>query len=264
MAYDEVADFRQHVTDICAMDGRLAACGAAIDWERAVVLDLGGGGAMHSGLLAGRARRVYCADVADQHLRWKGEFLRLLGEKFARHGERLSLERMEVNTTDAHALLYRDALFDVVVSFNAFEHIPDPAQALREVARVLKAGGWFYASFDPVWTADTGSHFAHRVPDPWAHLEFTEEQFIAAMRATGAADDEVADFRFGMNRWRPEQFRDLVERQAPGLGFAVRHFDVWCGTVDPNASRHPAFARLTPRYSTDELLTRGMAFVLSR
>ena len=81
MTYDETADFRQHVSDLRAMDEQFVACGAVIDWRKSVVLDLGAGGAMHAWLLAGRAGRVYCTDVADHHLRWNGEFLRLLRDK---------------------------------------------------------------------------------------------------------------------------------------------------------------------------------------
>ena len=50
-------------------------------------------------------------------------------------GRSLDLSKIEFHADDAMDLPYRDGLFDVVLSNNAFEHIPDPFQALRERRR---------------------------------------------------------------------------------------------------------------------------------
>lgn len=42
---------------------------------------------------------------------------------------------------DAHDLPFRDCSFDLVISSDSLEHFHDPAQALREVSRVLTPGG---------------------------------------------------------------------------------------------------------------------------
>ena len=42
---------------------------------------------------------------------------------------------------DAHALPFRDGVFDRVLAFNVFEHLRDPRAAAREILRVLKPGG---------------------------------------------------------------------------------------------------------------------------
>ena len=42
---------------------------------------------------------------------------------------------------DAHALPFRDGVFDRVFAFNVFEHLRDPAAAAGEINRVLKPGG---------------------------------------------------------------------------------------------------------------------------
>jgi ubiquinone/menaquinone biosynthesis C-methylase UbiE len=136
--YDEAADFAEHRKEVERMDGLLAECGVSVDWARATVCDVGGGGGLRAGLLAGRAKRAHCADVSDQHVRYGGEFLKLLAEKFARHGHELPLDRFEFNTTDATRLMYRDDWFDFVCSVNSFEHISDPVRALAEIARILR------------------------------------------------------------------------------------------------------------------------------
>ena len=52
-------------------------------------------------------------------------------------------------------LPFDDASFDVVVSFGVLEHVPDDAQSLREIRRVLKARGLFFFSFLPYWLSWT-------------------------------------------------------------------------------------------------------------
>lgn len=47
---------------------------------------------------------------------------------------------------DAMALPYGDAAFDVVIANMMLYHVPDIAQALREIRRVLKPDGRFYAA----------------------------------------------------------------------------------------------------------------------
>ena len=42
---------------------------------------------------------------------------------------------------DAHNLPFSDGVFDVVASFNVFEHLSDPQRASQELFRVLKPGG---------------------------------------------------------------------------------------------------------------------------
>lgn len=47
---------------------------------------------------------------------------------------------------DVHALPFRDAAFELVVSLAVLEHVQYPTVALREVARVLQPGGTFVGS----------------------------------------------------------------------------------------------------------------------
>jgi SAM-dependent methyltransferase len=44
---------------------------------------------------------------------------------------------------DARALTFADETFDLIYSFHALEHIPGPKDAIREMSRVLRAGGRF-------------------------------------------------------------------------------------------------------------------------
>jgi SAM-dependent methyltransferase len=49
----------------------------------------------------------------------------------------------EVHHGDLKSASYRDAQFDDVFAWMVVEHLPDPVESLREIARILKPGGWF-------------------------------------------------------------------------------------------------------------------------
>jgi ubiquinone/menaquinone biosynthesis C-methylase UbiE len=49
--------------------------------------------------------------------------------------------RVQLAHVDAKQLPYPDAMFDIVMSNSIVHHIPEPATALAEAARVLKPGG---------------------------------------------------------------------------------------------------------------------------
>jgi SAM-dependent methyltransferase len=135
-----------------------------------LALEIGGSGGLLAGIVSNAGPRVICTDIVDTQVAYNGEFPRLTKEKFERNGLKLDLGKVEFHQADAQNLLYADGKFDIVYSLNAFEHIPDPLIAISEVARVLRKGGIFFASFDPVWTADSGSHFIEYVQEPWLHL----------------------------------------------------------------------------------------------
>lgn len=50
---------------------------------------------------------------------------------------------LPIQRVDGTTLPFDRASFDVVVSFDVFEHIPDTDAHLREVSRVLRPGGWY-------------------------------------------------------------------------------------------------------------------------
>jgi ubiquinone/menaquinone biosynthesis C-methylase UbiE len=262
--YNEAEDFETHKAEIDALVAILGGVGVRLAGDMRV-LDLGGGQGMHAGYLSALAGDVVCADVVDYSSLYGGEFLKLLYEKHCRNNVEFHLDRVAFHRTDAMDLFYRDAIFHCVVSINSFEHIPNPGKALAEMIRVTRPGGYIYISTDPIWTADTGSHFFHRVPEPWAHLLCDDGAFVDRMREGGAPADETITYRTAMNRWRANDYRAAIE-SAKGCGNVEElHHDAWSGVADPSHRDHRnlrTLARLG--FTEDELMVRGLRWVFRK
>jgi len=100
--------------------------------EGAAVLDIGSG---HGSVAPALARHGAVTTSVD--VRPKG-------------GERLVVG-------DALRLPFRAAAFDGVVCVNMLEHVPSAPAALREMARVLRPGGWAYVCWT-TWYSPMGGH----------------------------------------------------------------------------------------------------------
>jgi SAM-dependent methyltransferase len=107
---------------------------------------------------------------------------------------------------DAQQLACENNRFDFVCSFNAFEHIPDPARALREAVRVLRPGGIVYVACAPLYAAPFGLH-APEIGIPYAQFLFSPEALNAYCAEQGL---RRIDFG-GVNGWSPAQYRQSVD-----------------------------------------------------
>ena len=73
------------------------------------------------------------------------------GLRYSEYGGR----RSGVPSENLLALSYADAQFDLVLTSDTLEHVPDVDQALRETLRVLKPGGTHVMSVPIVWPRAT-------------------------------------------------------------------------------------------------------------
>ena len=68
---------------------------------------------------------------------------------------------------DACKLPFRSNTFDVIISYNALEHIPEYEKVFHEIGRCLKDGGFLYINVPSRWGPKEGHvplYFAHWVP----------------------------------------------------------------------------------------------------
>jgi len=111
----------------------LEAAGALAPGVEALEIGTGTGGMLHALLARGlRARGVEInpALIAESR-RWFGD--------------------LPVQPVSGVALPFSDASFDLVLSFDVFEHIRDSDAHLREVARVLRPGGRYLVQTPSKW-----------------------------------------------------------------------------------------------------------------
>ena len=117
---------------------------------------------------------------------------------------------VEVLEMDATTLNFADGSFDVVYSFNTFEHLPHPDRSLREMLRVLRAGGLLHLHFAGLGWSPHGAHMYRSVDIPYITVLFERETIDRYCEERGLSHD----FPF-CNYWSIEQFRGLLSD--PGL-----------------------------------------------
>ncbi len=105
-----------------------------------------------------------------------------------------------------------DSSFDFIFSFNAFEHIPDPALAFNEMLRILRPGGFIWLDFNPLYASPLGLHaFSFNMPYP--QFLFSDDLIQSKLKALGLNDlGQKMEALQPLNRWRPQQFRELWHR----------------------------------------------------
>lgn len=106
-----------------------------------VVLDFGSGTGGMSHYFAPVSGRFVAMDVNEAYL----ETLR------RSHQGTATESRVTTVCADAGRLPFEDGEFDLVVSFEVIEHVPDEKAALREIFRVLKPGGQFFFTIPNKW-----------------------------------------------------------------------------------------------------------------
>jgi ubiquinone/menaquinone biosynthesis C-methylase UbiE len=102
-------------------------------------------------------------------------------------GPNVTLLRM-----DGMELLFPDESFDLVISANVMEHVPDPRRFISEAARVIRPDGVVYMETAPLWSSARGHHIHEEmigryspeernyrndgsvIPD-WSHLVLTRQ-----------------------------------------------------------------------------------------
>ena len=99
--------------------------------------------------------------------------------------------------------------FDLVLTYNTFEHFEDPQAALTELTTLCKKGGYIYIEFDPLYCSPLGLHaFSFLMPYP----QFLFSPSFIERKVKELGVDDLGKESGGLqstNRWRVAQFREL-------------------------------------------------------
>jgi ubiquinone/menaquinone biosynthesis C-methylase UbiE len=143
---------------------------------------------------------------------------------------------------DGMDLKFPSNSFDLVISANVIEHVPNPDKFILEAARVLKPSGIAYIETAPVWTSARGHHVmegmirencpeetSYRddgtvIPD-WAHLTYTREQMQNQLsrKLNPATIDYILWYIYDsgdLNKWPWRQIKSAIERSFPHVRIA--------------------------------------------
>jgi len=151
---------------------------------------------------------------------------------------------LNIQKMDAAKMSFSDSSFDIVFSRAVFEHLENPADVLREIARVIRPGGVFYCLLH-LYSSYSGCHDTRILAGNigalplWAHLRPAHRQ-------------KVIENTY-LNRLRLREWRYLLNNALPGVQVEALMDD-----SDPNHLAELAEIRENGElsdYSDEELLT---------
>jgi SAM-dependent methyltransferase len=139
-----------------------------------------------------------------------------------------------VSYLGADAMTFEDPEgFDLIVSLETIEHLPDPAVFVRRLATLLRPGGVLVASVPTTPSVDLNPHHCH---------DFTEASFRRLLRPLGLTEFDV------LRQVQPVAISSILARREARMSDLRRDLHLWY-------LRHPrALGRRI--WST---LTRGFA-----
>jgi SAM-dependent methyltransferase len=149
---------------------------------------------------------------------------------------------------DVEALGLAGNSFDVALSYNSFEHFPDPEKALSESIRVVRPGGYIYLNFGPLYLSPKGAHQFTVFSVPYCQCLFPKELLLDFAAAKGI---ELVDFRW-MNEWSVSQFRKLWQKYSAQLE-TVFYYEMYKAEHVALITRYPSCFK-SKTDSFDELL----------
>ena len=150
--------------------------------------------------------------------------------------------------------------FDLVITYNTFEHIEDPAAAFAELVRICRRGGYIHIDFNPLYCSPLGLHaFSFLMPYP--QFLFSPPLVEAKVQELGVKDlGKDFDCLQSTNKWRVAQFRDLWRGPACEVVSLVEEKD----------ERHLGVVVEFPRafggrgLTAEDLIVQGVSVLLRR
>jgi len=127
--------------------------------------------------------------------------------------EKAKQSQVSFSQMDVETLGFAANSFDVVFSYNSFEHFPDPELALKEAIRVVRPDGCIYLNFGPLYFSAKGAHQFTVLSVPYCQCLFSKEMMTEFAQAR---EIKLVDFHW-MNEWSLKQFRQLWDKYAQEL-----------------------------------------------
>lgn len=102
--------------------------------------------------------------------------------------------------------------FDLICSYNSFEHLENPKQSFQELLRVCKPGGYIFLEFGPIYTGPWGLHAYRTLRMPYPQYLFSEEFINDKLNELGMYDlGRKQTLLQPLNKWNYHEFQSLWE-----------------------------------------------------
>ncbi len=155
------------------------------------ILEIGAGDGVLGSILSHYGHQVILTDQDD----WR-----------SRLGREIIFQAADISK----GLPFNDATYDLVASYNSFEHFPEPRKAFEEALRVTKPSGFLHFSFGPLYCSPWGMHAYRSLYMPYSQFLFSEQFIHHKLEQIGITDLGVkrTELQY-MNRWKPTDFDAL-------------------------------------------------------
>ena len=161
---------------VWAVDVLIEQLSRVVPLEGARVFDFGCG----EGLMA-KGLAPLCAEVRGVDIVPKFDGLDARVEAIFGPGH--GIPPVDLRLVEPYAPLpYPDGSFDAAFAWSVFEHVGDPGRALREVHRVLRPGGAFFLTINPMYYSAMGGHLWNVLEEPWIHLRLSRQELFDRVR----------------------------------------------------------------------------------
>lgn len=180
------------------------------------VMDFGCGYGALALELARDGATVTGVDISADRLAWSSEHVAPLAGEGG----------LAFRCTDVAAFEGRDR-FDLIVSKDTMEHVPDPEAAITHLLRLTKPGGRLMIGTSPLYYSPFGDHGLLGSRLPWAHVLAGKRRVLGAINATNGSSHETLEAA-GLNAKRPADF---------ARAFRAAGAEVVSLTINPAESR---------------------------
>ncbi|BBD10003.1 class I SAM-dependent methyltransferase [Desulfovibrio ferrophilus] len=106
---------------------------------------------------------------------------------------------------DLHTHDFQEQTFDIISSFNSFEHFDDPALILHRCSKIIAPQGLLLISFNPLFCAPMGSHKYRMINIPYVQNIFDDD-----IVSKYFFKKKVKDPYPGLNRKRVREFESIL------------------------------------------------------
>ena len=150
--------------------------------------------------------------VSKDAIAEKNEELEQIREAYSKAINQQYVPKVSFVEDDITVSSVASASRDVIVSWEVLEHITSPNQAFKEMARILKPGGFAFHEYNPFFSVD-GGHSLCTLDFPWGHARLSDQDFERYLDEVRPEQKDVSlsFFKNNLNRMTMSQLTSGME-----------------------------------------------------